>query len=534
MIMAQHCHIYDLADELLSEILSFLLESGPQTSRTTSSDSSREGANGMRLHHHEPIGHGEASDLDRFRLVCKRFMRIGTPRKFARFVLRFSEDGFRRLADLLEMQLACYVKTVTYLVRPFYEGNGWKSILRLLGTENLTLAQLHVRRFKEQASLVDTNYDLSQLQHAIASFSALQEIKLLRLQDEADEQLLDYIRDQSRHASITSTRHSIPEIRQVRFDWGPACSRAVTNLGIALLASQCTSLRFIGPQISPEATLQLLQAPSTTLAALGGRLTSLDITFHANTDISTTMSDLSGVFQRFFSEATNLVAIHIGFPPKTPLDLDLDAIFHGLRLRTLRTLSLQGWRLEAAEIIALARRHRRQLRDLRLCAVYLRPGARWTDVLAVLREEMERLERLKLREIDYETHFDALAVATGVEVFDEAWTDAPVPSSLSVAAGTSPSEAEGAAFGAAASDAYALPALLRERQLPLRQASMDKVRKLVTAELGDDGCIVHRDQISLWEAWVLSASSSSQTMQNGSWDRNWNGNGNGHSHGQHN
>jgi hypothetical protein len=111
-------HIQDLADELLSEILSFVLE---PCSRISNGQSYGNGHNGIDK---TPIEHGEASDLDRWRLVCKRFMHIGTPRKFSRFVIRFSQDGFRRLDELLKMQLACYVRTVTYLVRPFYTGSG--------------------------------------------------------------------------------------------------------------------------------------------------------------------------------------------------------------------------------------------------------------------------------------------------------------------------------------------------------------------------------------------------------------------------
>ena len=116
--MNQPRHLQDLADELLSEILSSLLEPGSQTLNH------RFHGNGHGSGEEERQKYGEASDLDRFRLVCKRFMRIGTPRKFSRFNIRFSEDGFRRLGDLLDMQRACYVKTVTYLVRPFYEGSG--------------------------------------------------------------------------------------------------------------------------------------------------------------------------------------------------------------------------------------------------------------------------------------------------------------------------------------------------------------------------------------------------------------------------
>lgn len=118
-IMAQPRHIYDLADELLSEILSFLLEPAPRAL------DGRFNGNG---HTSRPGNHEhEVSDLDHFRLVCKRFMRIGTPYKFSRFTLRFSDHGFRRLDELVDMQLAYYVKTITYMVRPFYQGSGTSS-----------------------------------------------------------------------------------------------------------------------------------------------------------------------------------------------------------------------------------------------------------------------------------------------------------------------------------------------------------------------------------------------------------------------
>lgn len=347
----------------------------------------------------------------------------------------------------------------------------------------------------------------------MAAFSGLQEIKLLRLQDEADEQLLDFIRDRSfGHIAPAST---------TRFDWESACSRAVTSLGIALLDSPCTSIRFIGPQISPEATLQLLQAPSATLAAMGSRLTSLDINFHSNSDITSTMSDLSSVFQRFFMEAKNLVAIHIGFPPKSPLNLEADAIFHGIRWKTLRTLSLQGWRLSADEIISLARRHHRQLHDFRLAAVYLRPGSRWAAVLNVLHNEMDHLSRLDLRDIDYSANFDALTVASGVEVFDDdtSLTAPPGSSSLSVAAGTTPPESQPSPLfeaGAGYSSSPGPYSALRGHRVRPCRASLEKVRGLTSDDLGDDGIRVHRDQTLLWEAWVLSAG---RQMQN----RNGNG-----------
>ncbi|KAJ6135270.1 hypothetical protein N7512_000430 [Penicillium capsulatum] len=488
-------HINDLADELLSEVLSFVVEPG---SRALNAKAYLKQPKGPENHHHRhPAKYGETSDLDRFRLVCHRFMRIGTPRKFLRFNVRFSEDGFRRLGDLLDMQLACYVKTVTYLVRPFYQGSGWAPILRALDREHPHLARLHTQRLQEQNKLIESNYDRTCLRSAIMAFSALQEIKLLRLQDEADELLIDFVCEHSigRGTAVTA-----------RLDWESACSRAVTSLGVALLDSKCTAIRFIGPQISPEATLQLLQAPSATLAAMGSRLTSLDINFNSNLDITATMSDLSGVFHRFFTEAKNLVAINIGFPPKMPLDLEADTIFHGIRWKTLRTLSLQGWRLSAADIISLARRHRRQLRDFRLVAVYLRSGSRWDSVLSVLRDEMDHLRRLDLHDIDYAANFDAVEVTRGVEVFDEdsdneSLTATSAQSSLSVAADTSPPEFPSSPILRPDSDSYAFS---RGHGAPLRRASLEKMRGLPSEELGDDGIKVHCHQSRLWEAWVLS------------------------------
>ena len=213
------------------------------------------------------------------------------------------------------------------------------------------------------------------------------------------------------------------------------------------------------------------------------------------------MADLSGVFHRFFIAAKNLIAIHIGFLSKTPLDLDLELLFHHIRWKTLRKLSIQGWRLSADEIIALARRHSAQLRDFRLLGVYLRPGGLWRDVLVVLREEMEQLERLVLKDIDYAAHFDSVAVSNGVEVFDD-YPAGPVPSSFTVATGTS-SAVQSPTTVPLASDG--LPALVGGRRLPLRRTSLERLRALSSEDLGDDGVHVLREQMPLWEAWVVSA-----------------------------
>lgn len=123
--------IEDLADELLDEILKFLV--GPdQLRQDTQLTSMPDGhGHGHVQGHGYGYGHGygERQDLDKFRLVNRRFKRLGTPRKFCRFVLRFSRDGFQRLEEFLDMRLACYVRHFTYMVRPFYQRSGTVSVL---------------------------------------------------------------------------------------------------------------------------------------------------------------------------------------------------------------------------------------------------------------------------------------------------------------------------------------------------------------------------------------------------------------------
>ena len=114
-------NIDDLADELISEVLSFLLGS---EQLLNDSAVARDADLAPGPNFNSLSAYGEQTELDRFRLVCRRFTRIGTPRKFPRFVLRFSREGFGRLEDLLSMQLACHVRYFTYMVRPFYQGSG--------------------------------------------------------------------------------------------------------------------------------------------------------------------------------------------------------------------------------------------------------------------------------------------------------------------------------------------------------------------------------------------------------------------------
>ncbi|KAL2001500.1 hypothetical protein VTN02DRAFT_1666 [Thermoascus thermophilus] len=508
--------IGDLADELLSAILSFLV---PGTSVSLGRDCCE---NHRQIEDHA-ARYGERTDLDRFRLVCKRFMRIGTPQMFSRFVLKFSNDGFKRLECLLNMQLACHTRYFTYMVRPFYRGRGWKRFLDDLDSKTSKVSELHRLRLKEQNALVESGYDLKLLKQAMTAFTSLQQVKLLRLQDEADEEILEYIR-----ARGINEEH-------VCLDWEPACSRAVTNLAAALLESSSVRCRFIGPHVSPEAALKLLHTPKTILSALATRLTCLDVNFHSTRDISPIVEELSGVFHTFFTAARNLVTVNLSFPAKLPLDRRLEAIFHrDVRLERLSTLGIQGWRLTADEIIDLFRRHRdpwsSQLRHLRLRSIYLRDGSRWRDVLAMLHDEMRRLERVDLRDVDYCRNFDSGFITNGIEVHDLHEADPPqppLPSSLEVTNGDGEGDRDGdedqqplRLLSSTADNNYQnnnnngpyFPTILHQErhwcpELYHHALGMtpDELISLTADELGDNGTGVTRAQRLLWEAWVISS-----------------------------
>ncbi|EAW10322.1 F-box domain protein [Aspergillus clavatus NRRL 1] len=490
--------IGDLADELISDILSFLLGPEPFTSGISplSSPNLSQSSNDTRV---DSYAHGERSDLDRFRLVCKRFMRIGTPRKFRRFVLRFSRDGFQRLEDLLSMQLACHVRYFTYMVRPFYEGDGWSYALNELDRINPTVSNVLRCRLQDQHYIIQENRDILLLRRAIASFSTLQQIKLLRLQDEADEILVQHIRRRARAEPVS-------------LEWEPACTRAVTSLSISLLESNCDTIRFVGPQISPHASIRLLQTPATVLSALGARLVSLDVTFHMCTgNMASTMSKLSGVFANFLRATRNLTAIHLGFPANRPPELSLHQVFHRVHWKRLQTFSLQGWRLDADEVVAVLRQNKRQLRDIRLTNVYIRNG-RWRDVLSFLHDELEHLEHIDLHEINYARHLPSesntiddggnhtIANSNGNGHGHGASVHESIPA-LAIVADLPLSPSEPAGFDA---EYISLtPRGTGRRSIP--ETTRQKLYALTAEDLGDDGMAVRRQQIVLWEAWVLSS-----------------------------
>ena len=261
------------------------------------------------------------------------------------------------------------------------------------------------RKVEAQRSIIKSGEDVRILRKAMKAFRSLQHVQILRLQDEADGSLLEHINENGEDFT-----------RLVDLRWTLACTHAARTVGEALSYADSPFSRFSGPMMNAQSALAFKDTIPKALDFLAERLTCLELHF-ADGPLSDRMVDLSGVFKHVFSAARNMQAVHIGFPSRRPLDLPLETLFNNVQWEKLRAFGIQAWRLDAEEIINLARRHRKTLRGLRLRDVLLREGSLWKDVLCMLREEMELLEWVSLRRIDYSNHFDDTA-ANSMEVTD--------------------------------------------------------------------------------------------------------------------
>ena len=227
------------------------------------------------------------------------------------------------------------------------------------------------------------------------AFRNLQHVQILRLQDEADGALLEYLQESGTTAS-----------RLVELRWTPACTHALKTTGEALTHARSSFTRFSGPMMNPQSVLAMQKCIPHSIPILCERLTCLELHFDDPTDLNAKIKELSPIFKAVFSTTRNIQAVHIGFPSRHPLNLRLEDVFHGIYWEKLRAFGVQAWRLDAEEIMHLARRHRKTLRGLRLRDVQLKDGSMWKDVLAMLRADMELLDWVSLRRVDYASHFD--------------------------------------------------------------------------------------------------------------------------------
>ncbi|EGP88394.1 unnamed protein product [Zymoseptoria tritici ST99CH_1A5] len=332
------------------------------------------------------------ADIGNFRCASKRFAEIAADRLFGRVACRFSSTGLQKLEQLAQWKhLARHVKRFTYLVPYFYRGgttqlSQLEDELRRCGFQSSDLQNLH-RKAREQVSICSQREDVRILKLAIASFTGLKVIQLLRVADPEDHKLLDYLRH---HASDLS------------LDWTTACSHASQTIGSALLAARNIPWsRFSLPMLSPSSALFLQVNGPDAIPALAERLECLTLHFDDPEALDEKILELSPLFRAVFFRARNMRAIHVGFPSHRPLTLSLETVFHNVVWPNLQAFGVQAWELDEEEIIALVQRHKTKLKGLRLRDVQLKAGSRWKNVLPVLREQVPELRWVSLRRIGY-------------------------------------------------------------------------------------------------------------------------------------
>ncbi|KAK8214064.1 hypothetical protein IWZ01DRAFT_433113 [Phyllosticta capitalensis] len=353
----------------------------------------------------------QAQDIASFRLTCKRFSELGAIHQFSRVTTRFSKKGFLRLQNIGRCpHLAKHVKKFSYMV-PYFYVDGRERVQQILPALQSSLGTVDVRhllkKINEQKEIVTSKEDEKALTKALAAFTSLQHAQLLRVLDQETAALQAYIRQHEDVASL------------VELNWTQACSHSAKVLGAALLAARSPCTRFSSPMLSPQSAMALAAHPPNATQVLAERLTCLELHFDGGPDLDNKMRELSSLTKLIFTSAKNMQAVHIGFPSHRPLSLRLEEVFHDVRWDKLLAFGIQAWKLDADEIVALARRHRDRLKGLRLRDVLLKDGSKWKDVLAFLREDMYRLDWVSLRRIGYAKQFDEQWAVAGAEVPDD-------------------------------------------------------------------------------------------------------------------
>ena len=408
--------------KLSNEILSAILDNIESESQRCVSVDRREYLSVESFRLPSPPLPSQAQDVANFRLTCQRFAELGIPYQYARVTLRFSSRGFRRLDNICSNdRLIKHTRKFSYLVPLFYGNSKSFGLLNEAQANEYTIGRVQVSEFlrstrpadsynslhaaslgakeKDQTTILRSGEDVRILRKAMAAFTALQHVQILRLTDEADQRLLKLLERDELDAAPSG--QPVVELRS-----SPECYHATKTIAEDLMFAQSSFNKFSGPMMSPQSMLAIQRNIPQTLSSFASGLTCLELHFEDGADVNTRIQELSSLFRAVLSAAKNLQAVHIGFPSRTPLDLNLEDIFHDIKWDKLRAFGIQACRLEAREIIWLARRHSKTLRGLRLRDVLLKEDSMWKDVLQVLRTEMEQLDWVSLRRIDYSNHFD--------------------------------------------------------------------------------------------------------------------------------
>ncbi|EME48572.1 hypothetical protein DOTSEDRAFT_67575 [Dothistroma septosporum NZE10] len=368
--------------ELFKLILSYIEPNHEQALPIDKAIASRQFLSVESLEPPDP-SHGSVRDslstIGNFRLSCKVFEQIGAPFLFTRVATRFSKDGLRKLERLSHWRhLARHVKRFTYLVPYFVKGelsdfDTLQAQLRQGGVQAVDSLALR-DKIREQRTTIALKEDARILKKAIASFTSLQLVQILRVTNREDAMLSEYLR---RHEEAR---------RVINLDWSSACSHAARTVGTALLdSSNMEWNRFSLPMLSPTSAQFLKLSGPNSVQMLAERLSCLTLHFDDSEDLEAKLQDLSDLFRSVFSKAKKMRAIHIGFPSHRPINLPLESIFHFVQWDDLVAFGVNGWELEDVEIIQFLKRHKGKLRGVRLRDVHLKDGSRWSNVLEAVK-----------------------------------------------------------------------------------------------------------------------------------------------------
>ncbi|KAL8934045.1 MAG: hypothetical protein Q9216_006097 [Gyalolechia sp. 2 TL-2023] len=507
--MSSFPNLQTLSNELLKDILDFI--DADQDRSVNIDRRAYLSVESFRLP--SPPVPSRAHDIGNFRLTCRRFAEMGIPYQFAKVATRFSYNGLERLDKICSQEhLAKHTRKFSYLV-PYFYVQGTEQVRHFLASESRHQNSLDPcifqRKAEDQRRILQAAEDTRVLRKAMAAFVSLQHVQILRLQDEADRMLLEALQESDLHQA------SVVDLK-----WAPACTHAATTIAEALLHARSPFSRFSGPMMNSQSALAIKDRIPQTVTLLASRLTCLELHFDDPEALEERMRATSRLFKTVFNAAQNLQAVHVGFPSRAPVDLGLEEIFHSVHWEKLRAFGIQAWRLTADEIIRLARRHRATLRGLRLRDVQLREGSMWKDVLMMLRSEMEQLDWVSLRRVDYSRHFDELW-ADSMEVGDVEIGDGSHGSSESDDAGDilphfsmhgSENDSEDdydSEYEHSIADTDHGPDAYEIALSPNTTASLPfctcsrSSDPAGTDDLGDNGLFVMYQQRKLWENWVI-------------------------------
>ncbi|KFY96647.1 hypothetical protein V498_02577 [Pseudogymnoascus sp. VKM F-4517 (FW-2822)] len=363
----------------------------------------------------------EPEVVGNFRFTCRRFSEVGLQHQFKTLATRFDEAGLNRLRNIARYpHLATAVKKFTYLVpRLFFNDQAHiERISEAIIANGKRVPDQLIAQAKEQVSIVESKIDRETLNGAFASFTSLQHVALLSLQNQIDARFIDFMQNNVFDTALQPSRTA-------------AYLHGVKTLGSALLSSQSPASRLSFPMIDAQTAISLRSIPSARVQSISSRLECILARFVDPVEFEASFEQLSGVIESILTCATNLVTLHIGFPRGRPASIPLADVFQNENLTRLRVISLESWRLDAVEIIDLVRRHRSMLGGLRLRGVLLKPGSRWRDVLIFLRQEA-KLTWLSLSDADYAASFDG-RVPTGFDITDRDSTYSNVEDDFDVA-----------------------------------------------------------------------------------------------------